>query len=146
FLIAAAHLSCSLAAMRPAWTHGTGDAGAYGPWSAGWHGRARAARKKAGKRPADPTRSDPWCRRRARKNSCAAVPVAHGPAGWARRRGQELARVREETPPGVVEFHAAGAPDEQLLAERPLQPRNPLGQGLGQVQSAPATFADNRGL
>jgi len=44
--------------------------------------------------------------------------------------GQELAGVREETPPGVAEFHAAGAPDEQLLAERPLQPRNPLGQGL----------------
>ena len=43
--------------------------------------------------------------------------------------GQELARVREETP-GVAEFHAAGAPDEQLLAERPLQPRDPLGQGL----------------
>ena len=42
--------------------------------------------------------------------------------------------MREETPPGVAEFHAAGAPDEQLLAESPLQPRNPLGQGLGQVQ------------
>ena len=38
--------------------------------------------------------------------------------------------MREETPPGVAEFHAAGAPDEQLLAESPLQPRNPLGQGL----------------
>lgn len=38
--------------------------------------------------------------------------------------------MREETPPGVAELHPAGAPDEQLLAQRLLQPRNPLGQGL----------------
>lgn len=38
--------------------------------------------------------------------------------------------MREETPPGVAELHPAAAPDEQLLAQRLLQPRNPLGQGL----------------
>ena len=40
----------------PGVVRGTGAAGAYGPWSAGWHGRARAARKKARQKTG---RSDP---------------------------------------------------------------------------------------
>jgi hypothetical protein len=65
--------------------------------------------------------------------TCPHTSIRSGQdAGWAAKAAASAAArsVREETPSGVAELHPAAAPDEQLLAQRLLQPRNPLGQDL----------------